>query len=786
MIANYLKFALRNLKNNRIFSVINITGLAVGLASGILILLWVADEFSFNRFHEKLPNLFLVLQDQHFEDGVTYTFEPTPGLLASSLKTEIPEVKNVCRTGWPGKQLVSACETAIYERCWYVEPSFFEMFTYPALAGDAVAAMTDVNSVAITERTARKLFGSAEGALGKTLRHNNVRDLKVAAVLRDVPSNSSFRFDVALPFAIYEKDNREMLSKWSSNCVPTYVELYKDVNVPALNAKLENFIQTKESGAAAHIHAYPFSKWRLEGEFKNGKAEGGRISIVRLFLAIGIFILLIACINFMNLSTARSERRAREVGVRKVMGAQRGGLIGQFLGEAMLMSFFSLVLALILVAISLPTFNRITEKTISLDFGNWQLWTALLAGGLLTGLLAGSYPAFFLSRFQAIRVLKGVQTNNGGGSVLRKGLVVLQFSFSILLIIGTLVIYRQVEYAKNRPLGFSKENLISIPVRGDMGKTYTAFKQELMQMGCVESVSCGNDDLISFGSNTSGMEWPGKTKEQEFLVSIAPIGLDYVQTAGLKIKEGRDFSADFGSDTMGLLLNEAAVRRMGLKNPVGTVITWDTARTVVGVVEDFVYNNPFAKPEPLVFFLNRQYVSNFFVRFKNDPQWRAKLDQIGQVFKKHNPAYPFDFKFVDDEFNRNFQSIELLGKLANIFGGLAIFISCLGLFGLSAFVAERRKKEIGIRKVLGASVANIWFFLSQDFLKPVAIAFLLAIPVAWWSMSHYLQRFEYRVDLSWWIFALAGAVAVAIALLTVSFQGVKAALTDPVKSLKSE
>jgi ABC-type antimicrobial peptide transport system permease subunit len=577
-------------------------------------------------------------------------------------------------------------------------------------------------------------------------------------------------------------------SAWSNNSMPTWVELQPGADVTALNAKLENFIQGKNADAVAHVFAYPLSEWRLRGKFREGKQDGGRIDMVILLGIIGAFILLIACINFMNLATARSERRAREVGVRKVVGAQRSLIVGQFLSEALVVTFFALLLGIALVHMVLPGFNRFFDKNLVFNFSNWQLWSVILVLGLITGLTAGSYPAVFLSRFQPVRVLRGsFFATAKTGSLLRRGLVTFQFIISIFLIITTIVVFRQINYVQNRPLGYETENLISIPARGDMGQKFDVLKNDLVQIPGIKSVSAGTHDMIQFGSNTSGIGWPGKTADQDFLVSVTGVSYDWAQTVGVKIAQGRDFNPSFGGDTMACLLNRTAVKRMDLQEPViGTVLHHDTTVSVIGVVEDFVYNDPFSAPMPMAIFLGRDRLEHFFVRFENSDNWRGTLAQIEQAVKKHNPAYPFEFRFAKETYQKTFDEMRAVGRLGNMFGGLAILISCLGLFGLSAFVAERRTKEIGIRKVLGATAAGIWFQLSGDFLKPVLLAFIVAAPLAFWAMEQLLSRFEYRIGLSWWIFAVAGIMATLVALFTVSFQGVKAALINPARSLKSE
>lgn len=790
MLPNHLKFALRALRKNRLYSFLNIAGLAVGLAAGILVMLWVADEFSYNKFHTNLPNVHLILQNQT-QGGVTYTFEALPGPLADALRAEIPEIKRAVRFSWRGQHLLNYGENGFYERGYYAEPDFFEVLTFPALKGDPAAALKDAGAIVISERTAKKLFGEEE-PIGKIVRHNNVRDLRVAAVIGDVPNSSSLQFDVVLPFRIFEIENASWMSSWGNNSLPTWVELNPGTDVAALNVKLENFIQGKMPDAAAHIFAYPLSRWRLWGKFEEGKQSGGRIDTMVMLGIIGAFVLLIACVNFMNLATARSERRAREVGVRKVMGAQRALIIGQFLSEALVMTFFALTLGVLLVMLALPAFNRFFEKSLVFDFTNWQLWSAILALGLVAGVIAGSYPAIYLSSFQPVKVLKGpiatlIWTGARGNGLLRKSLVTFQFVISIFLIISTIVVFRQIEHAQNRPLGYEAENFITIPARGDMGKKFEVLKNDLAQIPGVKSVSAGSHDMILFGSNTSGIGWPGKTDDQDFLVSITWVAHDWTKTNGLKLVEGRDFSPEFGADTLACLLNETAVQRMGLTSPVvGSSISFDTTMTVVGVVEDFVYNDPFSSPMPMAIFLGKEGLDFFFVRIQNNENWRASLTQIEQAVKRHNPAYPFEFRFAKEEYQKSFDEIRSVGQLGNVFGGLAIFISCLGLFGLSAFVAERRTKEIGIRKVLGATVASVWLLLSKDFLKPVLLAFAIASPLAFWAMQKLLLRFEYRIELAWWMFALAGVAALLVALFTVSYQGVRAALFNPAQSLKSE
>jgi len=786
MLSNYLKLTVRNLRNNRLFSTLNITGLAVGLAAGMLAMLWVGDEIGYNKFIPNLDNIYLIIQNQT-QGGVTYTFTSTPGPLAAGLRAEMPEIAKTARTSWPQEQLLNYGDKAVYQRGFYADPDFFSIFKLPVIAGDPVATLREPGSVVITERTAKKFFGT-ENAIGKILKHNNTNDVKVGAVVADVPANSSIRFDVVLPFRIFEQENTDWIDTWNNNALPTYAELQPGTQVSALNAKLENYIQSKNAESGAHIFAYPLARWRLYNQFENGKPVGGRINVLKLLGLIGAFVLLIACINFMNLSTARSEKRAREVGVRKSMGAHRASLIGQFLGESMVITGMALILALLLTQLALPAFNRILEKSVSFASADGWIWAGVLGLGIVTGMLAGSYPAFFLSKFQPARVLKGGVISQGKGSGLfRRGLVTFQFVISIFLIISTIVIFRQIQHAQDRPIGYDQNNLVEIEARGDMAKSYQTVKNELGQLPGVKSVTTTSDNMVQLGSNTAGIEWPGRTDDQDFLISLLYVGYDWTQTVGAKIVAGRDFNPAYGGDTMCCLLNQTAVRRMGLKEPVvGTVIRHDTTKMVIGVIEDFLFNDPFSKPSPLVIYLDKTGLSNFLVRLDNNSSWRQNLAQVEATVKKHNPAYPIEAKFIREEYQKQFEEMRSAGQMARLFGGLAIFISCLGLFGLSAFTAERRQKEIGVRKVLGASMQNVLLHLSKDFLKPVLWAFLLASPLAFWAMEKLLMKFEYRIQLEWWMFALAALVVVLVAAVTVSYQSIRAALTNPIKSLRSE
>lgn len=782
MIRSYFKTAWRNLVKNRGISLINIGGLSIGLAVAIVIMLWVANEYSYNRFHKGLPNIHLIMQNQA-QGGQIYTGQSVPGPLASSLRSEIPEVRYAARITYSGQHLIRAGDKSIYENGIYAEADYFNIATFPALAGNPVRALQDPGSIIITKRTANKLFGN-EDPIGKLITHNNIHPLKVAAVIKDVPSNSSFSFDVVLPFSIYERENSDWINKWDHHSMLTWVELKPETNIAALNTKLTNLLRSKDNSAADELFAYPLAELAMHGRFKNGKPDGGRIEMLIMLGILGLFVLIIACINFMNLSTARSERRAREVGVRKSLGASKRNLVFQFLSEAFLISFLALVAGIIIANTLLPGFNNLTDKNISFDILNWKIWALLIGVACFTGLLAGSYPAFFLSRFQPVKVLKGAIITNKGGSLLRKSLVTFQFIISIFLIIVTIVIYSQVKYAQERPIGYNQNNLIELPARGDMADKFGVLKTELLQIPGIKSVSASSDNLINFNASTNGISWPGKEEDQDFPVAITNVHYDWTKTTGIKIIEGRDFSPEYGSDSMACLINVTAVKKMGLKLPVvGTMLN---DKKIIGVMEDFVYNDPLDSPGPLVAYLSTGTMNHFFIRLNDNEQWQQNMASIEKAVKKTNPNYPFEFHLTEERFQQKFTGIKSGGQFASVVGVLAILISCLGLFALSAFVAERRTKEIGVRKVLGASAGNIWFSLSKDFLKPVVLAFILASPLAALAMQKMLSTMDYHIQLSWWMFIVAGLIAFIIAVGTVSFQATKAALANPVNSLRTE
>ena len=788
MFQNYFKTTFRNLWKTKGYSFLNIGGLAIGIACAGLIFLWVENELTWNHYFSNRDNLYNV-KDQQTYDGTTFTFDATPGLMAQAMKAEIPGLKNTARCTWGNQLLFSLQDKSIYEQGNYVDSGFLSMFQLEFIKGNATNAFAQLYSLVITEAMAKRFF-STTNVIGKTLKVNNKKDYIISGVIKDLPKNVSFKFDWLAPFKIYEDDNT-WLHEWGNNGVITYVETESNANVTAINKKLHGYIQTKAPDAVAKMSIYPMSRWRLYNNFDtNGKEKEGQLKYVNLFSLIAWIILVIACINFMNLATARSEKRAREVGVRKVMGAGKYKLIAQFIGEALFLSFLSTLLAILIMYLSLPSFNTLVEKQLSLNILNPVHIAGLLAIVLICGLIAGSYPAFYLSSFNPVSVLKGLKLKTGNSAgFIRKGLVVLQFSISVILIISTIIIYQQLQHAKDRDLGYKKEGLIYTPLSGKMKENFGFMKNDLMKTGLVQNASLSNSQVLQLGSNSGNFEWEGKDPSKQVLITVEGVSPEYVPTMGMHVKAGRNFYNDIRIDSGSIIINESLAKLLGKKDVVGSTISrtgGTDKRVVVGVINDFVYNSMYAPAAPLILFADTSNVSFFTIHLKPGTDLKTSIAKIESVIKIDNPGYPVEFNFVDDQFNQLFKTEALIGKLAGVFSILAIFISCLGLFGLAAYTAERRTKEIGIRKVLGASTKGLAALLSKDFLQLVAISCLIAFPVAWWMMKSWLNDYTYRIQINWTVFLLAGVLALLIALLTVSFQAIKAAVANPVKSLRTE
>jgi putative ABC transport system permease protein len=786
MFRNYLKTALRNLLKNKTYSFLNIAGLAIGITCAALIFLWVEDELIYNDYFSNKANLYKV-KDQQTYDGKTFVFDATPGVLANGMKTEIPGIKNTARCTWGNRNLFTVDEKSIYEQGLYVDPAFLTMFQLQFIKGNAANAFKELHSIVLSETMAKKFFETTD-AVGKSLKVNNKHDYIVTGVIKDLPKNVSFKFDWLAPFKIYE-DGNTWLQEWGNNGIITYAEVEPNADVTAINKKLHGYIQTKSPEAIAVMSIYPMTRWRMYDTYDNGKEIPGRIKYVNLFSLIAWIILIIACINFMNLATARSEQRAREVGVRKVLGAAKRNLVGQFIGEALFMCFISALLAIGFIYLVLPAFNALVEKQLAVDILKPSHINSFLSITLLCGLIAGSYPAFFLSSFSPIAVLKGLKIKTGSSTVfIRKGLVILQFSISVILIISTIIIYKQIQHVKDRNLGYNKQELIHMTLHANMKEHFSAIKNDLIQTGVVQNATISNNTVLQLGSNTGDFGWQGKDPSKQVLITVENVSPEYISTMGMHLKEGRDFYHEMKSDSNNVIINIALAKLINKKDIVGSIVSRESGRqyTIVGVIDDFVYNDMYSPSAPLILFSDTSWVKTLTVRFKPGTALTAALPKIESVLKKAAPAYPVEYKFVDEQFNQYFKTESLIGRLAGIFATLAIIISCLGLFGLAAYTAEKRTKEIGIRKVLGASVTRIATLLSTDFLKLVLISFFIAFPLGWYFMNNWLQDYEYRISISWTIFFFAGLTAAFIAFATVSFQAIKAALANPVKNLRTE
>jgi ABC-type antimicrobial peptide transport system permease subunit len=786
MIRNYFKIAWRNLIKDRSFSLINIAGLAIGMASAILIMLWIQYEVSYDRFHEKEDRIYEVWNRVN-RDGEISSWNTTPKVLGPTLKKDFPEVEHAVRVNWANSYLFSVGEKKLMASGSPVDSNFLQVFSFPLVKGDPVIVLNDPTSIVLTEKLAAKLFGN-EDPMGKTVMLENKYNFKVSGILKDLPANTRFDFEYLLPWSMLRELGDDD-TYWGNNSTRNYVLLKPNAREAAVQAKLKTLRKKYDSDdPEAEMFIYPIERWRLYSRFENGKESGGMIEFVRLFGIIAAFILLIACINFMNLSTARSEKRAKEVGIRKVAGAQKSSLVVQFLGESILVALLAGIIALAIVELCLPAFNNLTERVLGIQYGNPVNWFYFLGFILLTGLIAGSYPAFFLSSFKPIRVLKGTLGKINGAVTPRKVLVVLQFTFAIILTIGTIIIREQIKHARNRQSGYEKDNLVYHFLTGDLEKNYLLVKNELLSLGIAKSITKTSAPMTEGWSNSWGFEWAGKQEGDKRLFDRYCADEKLATTAGLQIIQGRDMDlGQFPTDSQAILLNESAAKAMGFKDPIGQIIK-DNGRDwhVVGVFKDFILQSPYRKTEPMVVEGASGWFNVMHIKLNGARSTADNLKQMESIFRKYNPAFPFEMKFVDQEYARKFENEQRTGKLVSMFTILTILISCLGLFGLATYMAEARIKEIGVRKVLGASVAGITTLLSKDFLKLVVISLVIAIPVAWWAMHAWLEKFEYKVEIQWWYFALAGIIAILIALATVSYQAVKAGLSNPVRSLRSE
>lgn len=785
MLKNHLIVAWRNLVRNSSFSIINLLGLSIGMAATMLILLWVYAEKSWNKHNEKYANTYHVMSNRNF-NGVINTGPDMMFPLPAAAKAAYPEVENAAVVSFGEKTIFTVGEKILTKNTLTTTTDFFKIFSFDFIEGDA-SVINDPDAVTLTQSTARSLFGNGN-AYGRAVKINNDRNAVVKAVVKDIPAGSTIQFDALITFNPSSPQVIADQNGWVNCGNRVFLTTRPGTNISALEKKLLDLIRSKTQGdnptTRGSLILHPMSKWRLFEEFKDGKNTGGRIQYVSLFIWIALIILAIACVNFMNLSTARSEKRAKEVGIRKTLGSGRGQLLVQFITESILLSVTAVILATGLVYLLLPAFSQLLNEPIRIPYEEPMLWLILAGIALVTGLLAGSYPAFYLSGFQPVKVLKGSFLPTRGVLLPRKILVTAQFIVSIVLVSATFIIYQQLQYVKTRDIGFSTNKLVTVNASNQTDKSFDALRNDLLQTGLITSVNRASSPPSNIFGFTSGVKAINAPVSNNLIIGFMFTDVDLTKTLQARITEGRDFRR---GDSLGVIFNKEAIKLMGLKNPIGTAVNWAGRNMeIVGVVDNMIMGSPYESAAPLMFRYEDRWSRYINIRINEKADIRKTMASIESIYKKYSPAFPFEFSFADDEFNQKFKTEQLIGRLSVIFAGLGIFICCLGLFGLVSSSIERRKKEIGIRKVLGASLQQLLLLLSKEFLYLVAIAFLIAIPTAWWGMHRWLENFSYRVVVSIWIFFAVGLLMLVIALLTVSMNATKAALTNPVKTLRSE
>lgn len=789
MLKNFFLISFRNLKKNGLYSIINISGLTIGIVCSVLILLWVEDEVSYDKFIPKYDRLFQVFISGEYDNKVN-NWQSVPLPTYEEMKTIDSNIKNSVVAGWGSPRLLTAGDIRIIKDGYYVSEEFLEMFEFPLISGSHEEVLKDPMSIVLSESLAKILFGD-EDPIGKQVRLSDEGTLQVTAIAKDVPENSSFQFDYLATWKYRESVNewvRDNKTNWGNYSFQVFVELNDASRESDVEENIHPLMMEKDGddGIKKHLFLYPMSRWRLYSNWDDqGNEIGGRSDYVQLFTVIAIVILIIACINFMNLATARSEKRVKEVGIRKSLGSNRKRLIAQFLSESIFITALAFVAAIILTQLLLTPYNTLVDKELFIDYTSPIFWLSVIGGIVFIGVIAGSYPAFYLSSFSPVKTLKGTVKVGKGATTPRKVLVIAQFGFSIVLMISTVVIFQQIDLVKNRDLGYEQENLISVELTNDLRDNYDVLKQEVTSSGLVESMTRSNSQVTQINSNNF-LGWPGKPEDQKVIFTTITTEYDYAKTMGIDMIHGRDFSKDFASDTNAIVINKAALDMMDLENPIGTNLDlWGQKRRLIGVVDNVLMGSVHEPIRPM-FMILQNWGGYITIRLKKTDDLQESLAGLESIFNKHNPAYPFDYRFMDVEFQRKFTTISLTRKLATIFSTLAIIITGLGLFGLAAFTAEQRTKEIGIRKVLGASVTSLMKLMSTDFAKLVLVSFIIAAPVAWYLMDQYLDRYTIRIDIAWWILPTVGFLILTFAIMIVSGQARRAARSNPVKSLRSE
>ncbi len=785
MLKNYLKTSFRNLLRHKSYTFINVLGLTVGLVTSIFILLWIIDELSFDRFHSNADRIFKVMVNNTYPDGMIETYPATPAKLKDVIVQEIHEVELAAQYSMETELLVRHETKAYNEIGIYADPTLFKILSFPIVKGSESKPLTDIKSIAISERLAEKLFKN-EDPIGKSLNLGAPHELMVTSVFANIPQHSTLQFDFVASFELFTKEN-PWTQHWGSGGTRTTVLLKSSAFVDMANQKVADLIKSNCPDCTTTPFLFPYVKSRLYNEFENGKNAGGRIQQTYLFGAVAILILVMACINFTNLSTARATTRSREVGIRKSIGAQKNSLVIQFISESMLLSFIALIFAIVIVQLLLPFFNEVTSKAIWLDVSNPVFIAGALGITAICGLLAGSYPAFILSRFNPVKVLKGDTQLGLTGNTLRKSLVIVQFTTSIILVVGSIAVYQQIVFISEKNLGFDKDNIIVVDQNEGIVKSYSAIKNDLHQLASVDGIAFGGNNIFTIPITTTDPVWNSKPDNSSILFKIYRCDAEFIPTLNIKIQSGRNFID--GQDTSNYIINRKAAEVMGLSldNAVGNELEmWNGKGKIVGITEDFHNDNLKFGIEPMIFMYSENVGSHYFIKLGGELPIAENIRQVENVFKKHNPDYPFEFVFLNEVFNKEYQTESVIGKLSLSFTVIAVLISCLGLFGLASFNAERRTKELGIRKVMGASVGNLVTMLCGDFTNLVIVSLFVGFPVSWYLIREYLSGYTFHAEINWSIYILTSIAMLIIVLLSVGYQSAKAALSNPIDSLRNE
>lgn len=787
MYSNYFKVLWRNLIKNKVLSFIKIFSLTVGFIVAIFIFLWVIDELSFDRFHVKVENIYKVMTNHTYPDGTIETYPATTSLLKDAIKSDIPEVDNLALMSMESEALIRFDKNSFYEFGLYADSSLFSILSFPIIKGNRDNIMPNQSSIVISNKLASKLFG-IENPIGKSVELNQTQQFSVTGVFADIPVNSSIQFDFVLPIELFVKEN-PWTQHWASGGTQTLVTLKPNASLEGANTKIAKLINKNCSECKTSAFLFPYAKQHLYNEFKNGTVTGGRIKQLRLFSIVALIILVMACINFMNLTTAMSAARSHEIGVRKLIGANRSGLIKRFIFESQFLSFIALFIALIGVQLLLPLFNELTGKFITLEFSRPTFLIGILTIASICGLFAGSYPAILLSSFKPISVLKSGTAAPLTGGKFRKALILVQFVATCILITFSIVVYQQIRFISTKNLGFNKENVIVINRNDILGKNYSAFKNDLLNVPSIMGVGFGGSNIFTVPITTTDPVWKGKPTNSSISFKVFRCDEGFIPTMKIELLAGRNFSGIENHDVSNYIINKKAMEVMGLnmEDVIGSNLEmWNGKGKIIGLTDDFNNDNLHNGIEPLIFMYSKDIGFNYFIRIDGSSPAQSVLASIEKTFKAHSPGYPFEYEFLDKVFAREYKTEMVIGNLAFIFTTIALLISCLGLFGLAAYSTLKRTKEIGIRKVLGASVSSVVLLLTKDFIRIIVIAIVIATPIAWYLVNKWLQDFTYRVDVNWWLFAFVGITAILIALLTVSFQAIKAAIANPVKSLRTE